>query len=137
MSKKIEQDGSIRGSRLQTKVATILILACKLTDSAKSSADILKCTRVTQKEVKRFFRRIQHLVPKVAVVGQSSSKYVEQAATSLELDENATNLCRKTAENIQSAEVLTGKKPATIAGVAMWIILKRIPAEAKKRALPM
>ena len=41
----------------------------------------------------------------------------------LKLDEYAVNTCKATAENISKLEVLTGKKPATIAGVAIYMIV--------------
>ena len=33
--------------------------------------------------------------------------------------------------------MLTGKKPATIAGVALWIVLKRLPQLEGKLMLPL
>lgn len=35
--------------------------------------------------------------------------------------------CQEAADNISKLEVLTGKKPSTIAGVATYMIVKRIP----------
>jgi hypothetical protein len=43
-----------------------------------------------------------------------------------------TELCKKTAENISKLEILTGKKPATIAGVAIHMILRKSPNYSSK-----
>ena len=43
------------------------------------------------------------------------------------LEENVTEVCKATADNISKLEILTGKKPSTIAGVALYMILKRSP----------
>lgn len=113
---------------MATKCATLLILAVKLTNHHKEPKDIMKVARVTPKDIQRFYKRIQNLVPKAAFMGQTCSKYAEQASKQLGLNDQVTNWIKATADNIQQAEVLTGKKPATIAGVALWVLLKRLPA---------
>ena len=63
-----------------------------------------------------------------AAINQSSSKYASDAAKKLKMSEYFVQCCQQTADNISKLEVLTGKKPATIAGVAIWIIVKRCPS---------
>ena len=62
----------------------------------------------------------------------TSSKYAEDAAKKLGLEPNVIDVCRATADNISKLEVLTGKKPATIAGVAIYMIVLLSPELLKK-----
>ena len=62
---------------MAAKCATLMIIAIKLTEAPKEAKEVLKCCRVTQKEVQRFFKKIASVVPRAAVLGTSSAKYVE------------------------------------------------------------
>lgn len=137
LAKKVEVAGVVKGSRMATKCATLMIVACKLTEANKEFKDIFKLCRVNKKEIQKFFKKIQHFVPRAGLLSTSSSKYVEQAAETLQLPAQIANWCRQAADNIQAAEVLTGKKPATIAGVALWMVIKRVPELKDKYMLPL
>ena len=138
LAKKVELAGVVRGSRMATKCATLMIVACKLTEANKEKeVGVEKLCRVSKKEMNKFFKKIQHLVPRAGLLSTSSGKYVEQAAETLGLPANVTNWCRQAAENIQAAEVLTGKKPATIAGVALWLVIRRVTELKDKFLLPL
>lgn len=62
-----------------------------------------------------------------AQISITSSKYAEDACKKMGLEENVMEVCKATADNISKLEILTGKKPSTIAGVALHMILQRSP----------
>lgn len=67
-----------------------------------------------------------------AQLSVSSSKYAEDACKKMNLEQNVIDVCKATADNISKLEILTGKKPSTIAGVAIYMILKRSPKYSAK-----
>ena len=102
-----------------------MCVAIKLTKVPKECTEVMKLCNVTRKEIDKFFKKIKDLMPGNSMLGTNSSGYVDRVASKLKLPEDIATLCRQTADNITKSEILTGKKPATIAGVALWFILRR------------
>lgn len=58
LAKKVEVAGVVKGSRMATKCATLMIVAIKLTEANKEFKDIFKLCRVNKKEIQKFFKKI-------------------------------------------------------------------------------
>jgi transcription initiation factor TFIIB len=126
ITKKVEDSGLGKGQKINVKCAVIMYIACKLTNHPKEIKDIMKATSSDNKEIARCYKKIKECMPG-AQLGQTSSKYCEDACKKMLLENEVTEVCKATADQISKLEILTGKKPATIAGVAIWMILKRSP----------
>ena len=75
LAKKVELAGVVRGSRMATKCATLMIVACKLTEANKEKeVGVEKLCRVSKKEMNKFFKKIQHLVFSALAVASMSNK---------------------------------------------------------------
>lgn len=129
--KKVEDAQVARGMRMNQKCSTILFIACRMTNNQKKLEDILRATQTGHKEINKCYKRMKPVLPG-ANLGQSSNKYAEEAAKKLGLENEVVEVCKATAENISKLEVLTGKKPATIAGVAIFMIVCRSPVLKQK-----
>lgn len=116
----------VKGYRLNVKSATIMFIACRLTNTSTSIMDLLKATGTEQQEINRCYKRMKPVLPG-AYLSQNSAKHAEEACIKMKLDKDVIEVCKATADNISKLEVLTGKKPATIAGVAIYMIVKRSP----------
>ena len=55
----------------------------------------------------------------------------------LEISQEICDLCIHTVNKIVELEVLTGKKPATIAGVAIWMVVTKHPELLENIKTPM
>ena len=86
----------------------------------------MKATGTGNKEVSKCYKKMKPVLPG-GIIGQSSISHAEEAATKLGLNKDVVEVCKATADNISKLEELTGKKPATIAGVAIWMIVCRSP----------
>jgi transcription initiation factor TFIIIB Brf1 subunit/transcription initiation factor TFIIB len=124
--KKVDDAGVVKGARLNTKCATILFFASLSSNSKTQLKDILKATGTGNKEVSKCYKKMKPVLPG-GMIGQSSISHAEEAATKLGLNADVVEVCKATADNISKLEELTGKKPATIAGVAIWMIVCRSP----------
>lgn len=87
----------------------------------------MRATGSSQRDIAKCYRKLKGVLPS-QILNRTSANYAEEASKKLGLPENITVLCKATAENISKLEILTGKKPATIAGVAVWMIVKRSPS---------
>ena len=57
----------------------------------------------------------------------SPQQHVEMACQKLEIPPEIEAQCQEAVTNLVHLEVLTGKKPATIAGVAIWMVVNKYP----------
>jgi transcription initiation factor TFIIIB Brf1 subunit/transcription initiation factor TFIIB len=62
-------------------------------------------------------------------------KKVELACKELGLTESQTTFCSIAAENISKLSILAGKKPATVAGASIWMILRKFKVRGKDISL--
>lgn len=129
--KKVDDMELVKGSRLNTRCATILFMACRVTQSKMDVKDILMACNIGHKDLSKCFKKIKPALPGQQL-SASSAQCAEDAAQKMGLDSAVVDVCRQTAENISKLEVLTGKKPATIAGVAIFMITQLSPELSSK-----
>ena len=124
--KKVEDMELVKGMRMNTKIGTIIFIACRNTKNNTNIRDIMKATNIGHQEISKCYKRMKPAMPGQQLT-DTSTQVAEAAARKLKLDEEVVDLIRNTAENISRLEVLTGKKPATIAGVAILMIIQHSP----------
>ena len=129
--KKVDDAECAKMQRINVKCATIMFMACRMTNNPKELKDILRATGTGHKEISKCYKKMKPVLPG-SILSLSSSKHAEDAANKLGLDKEVTEICKTTADNISKLEVLTGKKPATIAGVAIYMIIRRSPSYSQK-----
>jgi len=85
LSSKIENSGETKGSKINVKTATILLIACKLTDNQKDVKEIFKICNTDIKEINKFYKKIKHLVPCGAIFNSSCTKFTDTVSKQLNL----------------------------------------------------
>lgn len=128
--KKVDDAEVAKMQRINVKCATIMFMACRMTNNPKELKDILRATGTGHKEISKCYKKMKPVLPG-SLLSLSSSKHAEEASRKLGLDKDVTEVCKATADNISKLELLTGKKPATIAGVAILMIIRRSPKYSK------
>lgn len=78
--------------KINVKSATILFVACKLTNINKDLADIMSVTSTNQKEIAKCYKKLKSVLPN-SVINQTSSKYALDAAKKLKLPEDIALHC--------------------------------------------
>lgn len=129
--KKVDDAELGKMQRINVKCATIMFMACRMTNNPKELKDILRATGTGHKEISKCYKRLKPVLPG-SLLSLSSSKHAEEACGKLGLDKDTTEVCKATADNISKLEVLTGKKPATIAGVAIYMIIRKSPKYSRQ-----
>lgn len=67
----------------------------------------------------------------------SPQQHVKMGCEKLEISQEITEYCIQTVNKIVELEVLTGKKPATIGGVAIWMVVTKHPELLQRIKTPM
>lgn len=101
-------------------------MACLNTKNPKDIKDICKATNTIGKQIQQCYKKIKPALPG-ATIGMTASKYTEKACKKLNIDSDTTEICMITADNITNTGILTGRKPSTIACVAIYMIMKKSP----------
>lgn len=90
--KKAHDKDIARGMKINVKSATILFVACKLTNINKELGDITCVTSTNQRDIAKCYKKLKPVLPG-AVINQTSSKYALDAAKKLKLPEDIAQLC--------------------------------------------
>lgn len=61
--KKVDDSEVARGQRLNVKCATILFMACRMTNNPKDIRDILRATNTTNKEISKCYKKMKPVLP--------------------------------------------------------------------------
>lgn len=61
--KRIEDSGIAKNQRINVKCATIMFVACRVTNNPMDLVDILKATGTGQKDISKFYKRMKSVLP--------------------------------------------------------------------------
>ena len=98
-------------------------MASRLVDQPKPIKKILVYTDCTEKDLSRCYKKVKDLFP-MYQTRLFASKVAEQACNRLELPIDIVQACKTTSDNLSSLQVTEGKKPQTIAGAAIYMVLQ-------------
>lgn len=127
---RIEKSGELKGRSMEAKVATIIFTAARATGKARTYAQIWKYTDTTKKEVSTCYKKIKSLFPEETEKARlQPADIVETACNKLKLPADVTKAAKITAVNIQRRNLCEGRKPQTIAGVSMYMIISQSKCE--------
>ena len=120
----VEDDPYFKGKRLNVKVASVLFIVTRKSKLPKSVKDLTSKFDITKKELLKFSGEIaKRICPKVKLALQPS-ECIPQILVRLNLKGLIEQKSKAVAEYITSNEMLTGKNPYTLAGVAIYIATK-------------
>ena len=121
--KQIADNGKLRGRSIDARVATCIFMASRLVDQPKPIKKILVYTDCTEKDLSRCYKKVKDLFP-MYQTRLFASKVAEQACNRFELPIDIVQACKTTSDNLSSLQVTEGKKPQTIAGAAIYMVLQ-------------
>lgn len=121
--KKIMDMGSLKGRSEDARVATVIFIATRMTDCHKPIEKILAFSECTKKEISKCYNKVKFLFPQYQT-RLFASKVAEHACNTLELPTDLVNASKITSDNLSSLQVIEGKKPQTVAGAAIHLVLQ-------------
>ena len=95
-----------------------------MTQIKKNIKEIAFVTGTSQKELASCHKKLKQILPE-QLMSQTPQDHVKIGCERLELSSEVTEQCFQTVNKMTELEVMTGKKPATIAGVAMWMVINK------------
>ena len=120
---EIETKG-IKGCSQLAKVSTVLFIASRIMNIPKSIKEILQVDKLlTQRELNSCYKKIKELIPELKnKVNLDIKQLTDQAANRLHLPQDVNNAARFAASKIEDLNLLQGRQPVTIVGVAIYIV---------------
>lgn len=120
--RKIEDQKVLRGKSLDVKVACVVFAAASATKKRRKLSQILQYLNTSEREVNRSFKKCKDLFKFQAT---QPSQIVYATCLNLELNPEIITAARTTAENFKNFALCEGKRPTTIAGVSIFMVIKQ------------
>ena len=114
--------GTLKGKSQDARVATVIFIATRLTDCVKPVDQILTFSECSKKDINKCYQKVKFLFPQYQT-RLYASKVAEHTCGVLELPIDICNASKITSDNLTSLHVIEGKKPQTVAGAAIYMVL--------------
>lgn len=134
----VEDNDQLKGKKMILKVASVIMIASRKSHLPKNMKDILKGAEVNKRELSKCYRLILRKVCPKLNTNLKPSQCIAQISNRLSLNGDVEDQCKAVAEILEKQELLTGRSPFTIAGVAAYMVTqvqKESPKSFKEIAL--
>lgn len=121
--KDIEDNKALKGHSLETKVACVIVFASRQCNKEKKIEDILKYVRTKKRDISHCYKKLKKTFPALNPIRVLPSNEVVRACNKLKWPLSVTNAAKLTAENFGRLSICEGKKPQTIAGTALFMVM--------------
>ena len=118
----VESDDYFKGKRLYSKVASVIMIVTRKSKLPKNIKDIMNEYKIPKKELSRIYNAILKRICPTLKIGLKPSQCIPQILVSLGLQGPIEEKCRNVADYITTKEMLTGRNPYTLAGVAIYLV---------------
>lgn len=123
LMKDIEDNKALKGHSLDTKVACVIVFASRQCNKEKKIEDILNYVRSDKRDISHCYKKLKNTFPALNPIRVLPSNIVSTACNKLKYPIGITNAAKLTAENFGRLAICEGKKPQTIAGTAMFMVM--------------
>lgn len=127
--KDIEDNKALKGHSLETKVACVIVFASRQCNKEKKIEDILKYVRTKKRDISHCYKKLKNTFPSLNPIRILPSNIVNTACNKLKYPINVVNAAKVTAENFGRLAICEGKKPQTIAGTALFMVMLKLGRE--------
>ena len=118
---KVEDSKVLKGKSLDVKVACVVFAAANACKKTRKMPEIIRFLTSSEREVNRSFKKCKDLFKFVAL---QPAQIVTSTCNKLELHAEIMQAARATAENFKHQALCEGKRPTTIAGVSIYMVIK-------------
>jgi len=119
--KKIEDTKILKGKSIDAKVGCVMFYAARNTKKHRRVSQILNYVCSNEREINKCFKRCKELLK---FVPTPPSQIVEAACYKLGLPPEILRAAKITADNFSKLALCEGKRPTTIAGVSLFMVLQ-------------
>ena len=122
--RKVEQRKLLAGRSNQTILCAVVYMACRITDTPRTLADIADASGIKKKVIQRTYRLICRNL-NVHSVSYSPSEFVSRISSEAKISEKTIRDARKILEFSQKAGINYGKHPMSMAAAAVYLAIKK------------
>ena len=112
---------SFKGRSIESVVAAVIYIACRMCSVPLKSHDIEGASGVASEDIKRAYNAVKGYVDPIPSL--ESSRYCSIFCAKLGVSQKLSSTAFKIAEDIKEKRYLDGKNPRTVASVAMYIAI--------------
>ena len=118
--KKIEDTKVLKGKSLEAKVGCVIFYAARNTKKHKKISEILNYVNSSKQEMSKCFKKCKELLKFVPI---PPSHIVEAVCNKLSFPPDILRASKITADNFSKHALCEGKRPHTIAGVSLFMVI--------------
>ena len=118
--KKIEDTKILKGKSLDSKVGCVMFYAARNTKKHRKVSQILNYVNSNEREMGKCFKKCKELLKFVPI---PPSHIVESVSQKLGFSPEILRAAKITADNFSKHALCEGKRPHTIAGVSLFMVL--------------
>ena len=118
--KKIEDNKILKGKSLDAKVGCVMYYAARNKQRAKKVSEILHYVNSNSREINKCFKKCKELLK---FVPMPPSQIIESSVHKLNLVPETLRAAKITADNFSKHSLCEGKRPQTIAGVSLFMVM--------------
>ena len=134
--KEIEDNKHLEGKSLEAKVAIVMFMASRKTGRPRKMTDIRKYAHTTEKEISQCYKELKKNTSFMLLDTRiQPADIVQEVCGRLKLPEDVRRAAAITAENFSRMSLCEGKKPQTIAGVALFMVTQKMKKRNELDAL--
>ncbi|MDH5554094.1 MAG: transcription factor TFIIB [Nitrosopumilus sp.] len=122
--KKVEQKELLHGRSNQSVLCAVVYIACRLTDTPRTLADIANASGIKKKTLQRVYRTLHANLDEVNSLSYSPCKFIERISSEANVSEKTKQDARKILEFGQKSEITSGKHPMAMAAAAVYLAIQ-------------
>ena len=124
--KKIEDSKELRGKSLEAKIAVAVFVAARKNSKNKKMEEICRYVNATDQQISTCYKKCKRTIFKDIDTRIRPSDIVERTCNRLTLSPEVMHASKQTANNFTIGAICEGKKPQTIAGVSLIMVLEAL-----------
>ena len=122
--RKVEQKELLRGRTNKSVLCAVVYMACRLTDTPRTLADIADAAGIRKKALQRVYRTLYFHLDDVHSLSYNPCEFIERISSEANVSEKTRRDARKILEFAQKSAITSGKHPMSMAAAAVYLAVQ-------------
>ena len=125
--RKVEQEKLLYGRTSKSVLCAVVYIACRLTDTPRTLANIADAAGIKKKALQRVYRTLYANLDDVHSLSYSPCEFIECISSEANVSEKTKRDARKILEFGQKRGITSGKHPMSMAAAAVYLAVRNNP----------
>ena len=123
--RKVEQEKLLYGRTNKSVLCAVVYIACRLTDTPRTLANIANAAGIKKKALQRVYRTLYANLDDVHSMSYSPCEFIECISSEANVSEKTKRDARKLLEFGQKRGITSGKHPMSMAAAAVYLAVQK------------